>query len=324
MLINPYIYKKDVYIKELNYATIDNSKIRLDSIIIGENYDKKSIFKRTSHFGSLINHFGGIINSFISSSIDMGSGELVDLQSSICNNPTSIDIPANYVGSRMDDVVKSSIYRQPIINMDKISNFNLNNGRLSTNYDIDVVMDCYEDEFNLDFNKTVGILIPILTKMSYMVPFRCVIIIDNELGINITNSEYVFNDSGLKDIVNNNYKEFLQDLNTVQKYFRGYCSKESRKMRLYIYLYEFGCILKVCDTEYDEMSYELNISLTDHCRFLRGIDAHEGPNYTSSEVFGVLLDTELPTLLPTLFNNSNEQREFIYGDNKNHLTEYNR
>jgi hypothetical protein len=298
MLIRPVIKNKDC--REYKYLTNNGNKIRLDSLIVKEG----NLYKST-YFGKTLSG-EPVFEDFLWVKTPINGSKPCVLEASIAGRGVNggIPIPPNYIA--------------PSTINSKIGNYILFDNK---NFQINI--DVYEDEFNLSFCDTVGLIISLVSSATLSIPFNMQIIIDSNMGINIKDFHNTLKKIEGIDTGFNLIKEFIQNLNIIYKKFKDVCDKENRKLRLYISIGDFGSFINVIDTEYDNIKFLYNINNTDHCRMLRYIDAYVGNNYTSSEQFGTLYETKLMTLVPSLFDTDEEKEMFLNdNNNENYITRY--
>jgi hypothetical protein len=309
----------DTY-QTINKTSIDGNKIRIDSVKYHKNNDKKDELIKSSHFGKIIFKDTALLQDFISTKIDVESGEVTNIESSIAGTKCGFpEVPSNYISPYFEKN-KEKLFDAPII---KLGDHELINNNLSDNTDYYITIDVFEDNFNLDFCKTAGLLASVLSMSSILSPFRCVVIIDSDMGINVKEFDPIFKDIELKSLAINNFRRFIKAIDIVERKFNYMCQKENRSIRVYCYIYEFGIIMDIIDKTYNGMKMIFKLNNSDHCRILRSLDAAEGISYSSTDTFETLLDTNCLTLLPSLFDSFEELDEFKYGiTNKNYITSY--
>jgi hypothetical protein len=297
MLIRPF---EDITTPQcdLKYATITNSHFKLEHLLVEP---KKNHLIKTTYVGSLLGSYGTIYD-FINTITDLNTSRLIEVNSSITNRELGERVPFNFVPLFDHDNTYININ-------DIIDNYKVKNMPLYSNYDLSPVIDAYEDEMNMNFCESLGMISAFCSGATLLAPFRCAVILDSDLGYKIDKLDVPFPDYDILQSEKCAINNFIRGISILYARFKEVCKYYEEKLRYHIYINEFGTYITVYN-EYNKKLI-LNLNNTDHCRILRYIDACYGAAYTSSEIFGLLLETESVMLIPTLFEGDYVKKEFV-------------
>ena len=244
-----------------NIVTTDSSKIRFDSISYYIKNDKMFL-KRSTHFGDRIGPFCNIVD-FEHSVVNISTGDLQIVESNVNNEMYSGNVvPENYIPP-FENCDKN------IVDLRNCSDtYKFRKSELINNKSLIFLPNYIENDFDIDYNKVIGLLSILITSTSVNIPFRCDIIIDSELGVNVRNTDLIFKDNDVQIIFKDLFKSFIEALNIVFREFKSFCLENNRKIRIYSSIREFDSFLKVIFVDDNNKSCILHFNNSDHMRTL--------------------------------------------------------
>ena len=308
-MILPICKEIDDTLFNLKYAVINDYKVLLNKITIqkGRYFD---VLRKTTHFGRRLNNYVQVYN-FIDTLSNIETGEIIEVNTSVTNKELDTSVPFNFVFPLNTN--------RNFINLSNIlDEYSLQHATISDNIDFLANIYGFEDNFNLSFTKTLGPIVILVSGATMLSPFKCKAIFDSDCGFKFTNIEYNIPDKDVENMSKKAFEGFARGICGPYNLFRDTCKKEGRSMRIYVFITEFGAYFEVIDNVYPNNRYILNINNSDHCLFLRYLDAYIGNNYCNSEEFGLLLDTDCKMLIPTLFDVDYERENFLTGKYPEH------
>jgi hypothetical protein len=263
------------------YEFISNNKYnnsRIDRLTFGRTNNNNNSIIKESYF----NKDNGI-QEFIKSEIDINSGEHIFINSGIVDDTRCI----------ISDLDKNIIIEPRLLGL---KNFTNNINYIShINY--------FEDDFNINYCNSIGILYGLLSYYIAIIPLRLNIIIDTDDGITIYDSKNVFNDFEIDNLIKKEKVELMKDLNILFKYIKDECIKEKRHLRIYCNLSDFSLNIQVKDKIYNEFDLKTSINPSDHCDILSSMSSCYGINhYLNSKTFEALYNLKLETILDTILD----------------------
>ncbi|MGL4950077.1 MAG: hypothetical protein ACRC5M_06815 [Anaeroplasmataceae bacterium] len=303
MLLSKHVFEdKAEVLKEYKYVTVNNSltNIRLDNITL-KMENKEQILERSTHFGTLYCDMFEV-NDFIFSKTNIANGTIYSLESSVTNamsnGTSSLSMPSNFIqldGKRPNMWINKALY-----GIDSLIGYKMRKASLVNNVTLPMNADVYEDTLNLSYSRTIGNLIAVISRSSFSIPFRCDIIIDTKYGINIKNINLLINDSDIKMAFKQELKYLYKALNTLNKSIKHECDIEGRELRIYASVREFDIFINVVDVD-TNTSFNFHMNNSDHTRAMMTTMSHLGKNWSNTDTFGDLIETECETIIPSMF-----------------------
>jgi hypothetical protein len=156
---------------------------------------------------------------------------------------------------------------------------------------LDAEVRVFEDEYQLPYTETIGLLDAFLTTWTYAYPFETIIIIDSQLKqFNIPKIKYlpIISTEMMKRI----YIKFIKEVGLISEYIFRIMEHYKRKIKFRIFFHPFGSIIKIKDLDRHTVESIENYHSTQPHAFMKNIK-NKGLKYFSEESFSILKNSEL-------------------------------